>query len=296
MKQKKNRLVEFISKRKTRQQLYIIYVIAVFLPITVIGSILLTNTSRLLTNYHEDLLESDNLRVKTILFEITTQIYNISEEISFEDSLQELLVSEEKKAEGSPAYSYTTIDNYISTHAEIDDITVYTDNPNAAGYMHFAKADEAVQETEWYRKAANQATAFWVPMESVDKYGNSYWNLALVRKVTVIGSDYQAVLVIRISDNYLQTRIHSNEYRIMVSADNKQIFFHSERTHYGEEQKIYIDYTDDYYQYLGPVWEDAERLFTKISALSLYQTESKVYIVTMNETAYGEIRTILRNA
>lgn len=292
MKQKKNRLVEFISKRKTRQQLYIIYVIAVFFPIAVIGSFLLANTSRLLTNYHKDLLESDNLRVKTILFEITTQIYNISEEISFEDSLQEILVSEEKKAEGGSAYSYTTIDNYISTHAEIKDITVYTDNSNAAGYMHFAEADEAVQGTEWYQKAVKQATAFWIPMETLDKYGNSYWNLALVRKVTVIGSDYQAVLVISISDNYLQTRIHSNEYRIMVSADNKQIFFNSERTHYGEEQSIYIDYTDNYYQYLGPVWEDAERLFTKISALSLYQTESKVYIVTMNETAYGDIQTI----
>ncbi|MGN1147877.1 MAG: sensor histidine kinase [Lachnospiraceae bacterium] len=293
MKPKRNRLLELISKRKIRQQLYMIYVIAVFFPIAIIGSFLLGTASRLLTNYYKDLLESDNLRVKTILFEITTQIYNISEEISFEDSLQEILGSGERKTEENSAYSYTTIDNYISTHAEIEDITVYTDNPNAAGYMHFEKADEAVQSTEWYERATGQVSAFWIPMEKKDKYGNSYWNLALVRKITVMGSDYQAVLVIQISDNYLQTRIRSNEYRITVSADNKRIFYNSARTGYGEEQTIYIDYTDDYYQYLGPVWENANKLFTKISTLHLYQTDSRIYITTMNETAYGDIQMIL---
>lgn len=293
MKPKRNRLLELISKRKIRQQLYMIYVIAVFFPIAIIGSFLLGTASRLLTNYYEDLLESDNLRVKTILFEITTQIYNISEEISFEDSLQEILGAEEKRTDENSAYSYTTIDNYISTHAEIDDITVYTDNPNAAGYMHFEKADETVQNAEWYKRATGQVSAFWIPMEKTDKYGNSYWNLALVRKITVIGGDYQAVLVIQISDNYLQTRIRSNEYRITVSADNERIFYNSARTGYGEKQSIYIDYGDDYYQYLGPVWENASKLFTKISTLHLYQTESRIYIVTMNESAYGDIQMIL---
>lgn len=293
MKQKKNRLWELISKRKIRQQLYLIYIIAVFFPIAVIGSFLLGNTARLLTNYHEDLLESDNLRVKTILFEITAQIYNISEEISFEDSLQEILISGERQEEGNPAYSYTTIDNYISTHAEIEDITVYTDNASAAGYMHFAEADETVKSTDWYQKATGQSGAFWIPMEKVDKYGNSYWNLALVRKITVIGSDYQAVLVIQISDNYLQTRIRSKEYRITVSADNKKIFYNSSREKYGEEQNIYIDYTDDYYQYLGPVWENADKLFAKISTLQLYQTDSKIHIATLNETAYRDINSII---
>lgn len=293
MKQKRNRLWELISKRKIRQQLYLIYVIAIFFPIAVIGSFLLGNTARLLSNYHEDLLESDNLRVKTALFEITAQIYNISEEISFEDSLQEILISGGKQPEGGAAYSYTTIDNYISTHAEIEDITVYTDNVSAAGYVHFEEADETVKNADWYQKAVGQPGAFWIPMERVDKYGNSYWSLALVRKITVIGSDYQAVLVIEISDNYLQSRIRSNKYRIEVSSDNGRICFNSSREKYGEKQPIYIDYTDDYYQYLGPVWENADKLFTKLSTLKLYQTDSRIYIATISETAYRDINSII---
>lgn len=293
MKQKRNRLLELMSNRKIGQQLYMIYVLAVFFPIAVIGSFLLVNTSKLLTNYYRNLLESDNLRVKTILFELTTQVYNISESISFEDSLQKILSDADGSGGENIAYSYTTIDNYISNHAEIEDITVYTDNPVAAGYMHFAGVDDEIRETEWYRRATSQVGVFWVPMEKRDRYGNSYWNLALVRKITVIGSEYQAVLVIQLSDNYLQTRIRSSEYRIMASADDGRIFYSSTRMGYGEEQSIYINYDDSYYEYLGPVWEDANRLFTKISTLHLYQSDSRVYIVTMHETAYYDIRNII---
>ena len=59
-----------VYKRQT------IYFAALFLPIMIIGIFLLINTYTLLSNYHRDLLEADNLRVKTILFEMTTQVYN----------------------------------------------------------------------------------------------------------------------------------------------------------------------------------------------------------------------------
>lgn len=284
---------ERISKRKIRQQLYMIYIIAVCFPIAIIGFFLLENTSKLLMNYHQDLLVSDSMRVRTILFEITTQIYNISETIAFEDTLQEVLSSQEKGAAREAAYSYATLNNYISSHAEIEDIIIYTDNADAAGYMHFAYADSEIQKQVWYQKAVGQAGTFWIPMEKKDQYDNSYWNLALVRRITVIGSDYQAVLVIMISDNYLQTRLRSNEYRITVSADNRKIFYNSTRMDYGEIQPFYIDYADEYYQYLGPVWEQANKFLANISTLHLYQTDSKIYIATVSESAYGDMNAII---
>lgn len=293
MNTKKNRLLDFMSKRKIRQQLSVIYIVAVVLPITVIGSFLLGNTGHLLTNYYKNLLESDNLRVKTILFEITTQVYNMSENISFEDSLQHILSAETQNMPGQGAYAYTTIDNYVSTHAEIDDITIYTDNPIAAEGMHFSLSDEEVKKTTWYQRAMLQAGAFWVPMEKYDKYGNSYWNLALVRKVTVMSGGYEAVLVITISDNYLQTRIGSNEYEITASADDGTIVYDSTRKHYGEKQRMDINYHDNYYEYLGPVWYGAKSYFTKLTTLNLYQTNSKVYVVTMHASAYKDILSIL---
>lgn len=293
MKRKRNRLLELMSNRKIGQQLYLIYMIAVFFPIAVIGSFLLFYTSRLLTDYYQSLLESDNLRVKTILFELTTQVYNISETISFEESLQNILTDSDSDVSEDLTDFYEVIDNYVSSHAEIEDITIYTDNPEAADYMHFALADSSVTGSRWYYKAVSQVGAFWMPLQRVDKYGNAYWSLALVRRIPVIDSDCHAALVIRLSDNYLQTRIRSGEYRITLSGDDGRIFYSSSRMGYGEKQPIYINYEDTYYDYLGPVWEDANKLFTKISTLHLYQSDNRIYVVTMHETAYRDIQRII---
>ena len=116
--------LRFFRKVKIRKQLYVIYFMAVFMPITVIGTFLLISTSKLLTNYHRDLLKSDNVRMKTTLFEITTQIYNISEELAFDESIQDVI---------SGAYSSRSdmagrvsevgiIDNYEYNYAEIENI------------------------------------------------------------------------------------------------------------------------------------------------------------------------------
>lgn len=293
MKQIRNRLLEFFSKRKIRQQLYMIYIVAVLLPIVVIGSFLIGNTGKLLTEYYENLLESDNLRVKTILFEITSQVYNISETIIFEDSLQEILSLKGEPEDQNYAYSYTTLNNYISNHAEIEDIVIYTDNPYAAKYMHFEKTDEEIRSRTWYRKATEQAGAFWMPVKDVDKYGNEYWNLALIRRITVMNSEEQAVLVMKLSDNYLQTRISSNEYRIHALCEEGPVFYDSSREHYGEEETIYIDRTNDYYQYTGMVWQGTKKVFTKVSTLRLYQSKSKIYIITMHDEAYSDIQKII---
>lgn len=285
----------FLRKMKIKQQLYFIYFIAVFLPITIIGSFLLINTSNLLSSYHRDLLKSDNLRVKTILFEITTQIYNISEELAFDESVRNVISGNYYIRSNlvQKASTVTVLDNYEYNYAEIEEIEIYTDNPTFMDYKQFYKADEAIQETEWFQKAINQSSVFWVPMMSVDKYGNEYWNLCLVRKIPMINSNYNGVLVIKISDNYLKTRINSQEYAAMVSVDRSPVFFSSDRQAYGTRQKTDINYEEDYYQYAGNLEVNGTTCFVEVSTLNMYQSDSKVYICTMNDQAYGNIRNII---
>lgn len=289
------RKFEIFKSAKIKQQLYFIYFVAIFLPITIIGTFLLTNTSKLLTNYHRDLLESDNLRVKTILFEITTQVYNISEEIAFDEPLRDFL-----------AYSFyiranmvqraseiTIIDNYSNNYAEIDGIEVYTDSPTAMDYKQFYKATDEVKESEWFQKASNQSSVFWYPMVSTDKHGNEYWNLCLVRKIPLRNVKYHAVLVIKVSDNYLKTRINSQEYAAMVSLDEQPIFYSSDRSLYGTNQPIEINYDEPYFEYAGTMKRNGVNSFVELTTLHTYQSDSNIYICTMNDQAYSSIRNII---
>ncbi len=285
----------FLRNANIKQQLYTIYVLAIFIPITLIGSFLLVNTSRLLMNYHRDLLESDNLRVKTILFEITTQLYNLSEEISFDNTIQDIL-----SQSGMPKLEQLNVidrnpvlENYVYTHSEIEEIMVYTDNPNVVDYKQYYYADEEIQGTDWYEQALQTASVFWTEMESFDRYQNSYWNLCLIRRIPMVQSDYHAVLVIRLSDNYLKTRVNSNEYQTYISADRGKIFYSSDKKASGEEQFVDIDYTDRYFQYAGDKTIDGKNCFVQVSTLSLYQSDTKLYISTWSESSYESINRII---
>ena len=185
------------------------------------------------------------------------------------------------------------VDNNAQNHAEIEGIEIYTDNPTFTDYKQFYKADEDIQKSDWYQKAISQSSVFWISMTTTDKYGNEYWNLSLVRRIPLTDAEYNAVLVIKISDNYLRTRINSQEYAAMISVNEGEVFFNSDRSQYGIKQKVSIDYDENYYQYTGTKKINGVTYFVDVSTLNLYQSDSRLYICTMNDQGYVSIKRIL---
>lgn len=292
---RKHEFFGFLRKSGIRRQLYIVYILAVFLPVILIGIFLVGNTYQLLTDYHRDLLESDNLRVRTILFEITTQAYNISEELSFNEEVLSMLKgkypSEEAFVEMVNAHA-SIVDNYMYHYTEIGQIDIYCDNPDIYTYKQYQGVDE-VAETDWYQRAVSQNSVFWKEMKNVDEHGNQYWSLCLVRQIPRVNSDYNAVLVIRISDNYLKTRIRSQEYRNSASVDKGVVFYASDREDYGATQLIDIDYDENYFQYIGSKKIKNHTCFVGVPTLRLHQSDSRIYICTVNDKSYDNIRSII---
>lgn len=293
-------LQKTFNRLKIKKQLYLIYTLAILLPIIVIGTFLIGNTSKLLINYHRDLIESDNLRIKTIFFEITSQIYNISEEISFDTRLTDMLTTNHDNPEAflARSYEYTTTENYIKNYAEIEEIKIYTNNPTVLSSKQIVPESEEVAATQWYQKAISQSSVIWTPVEIQDKYGNHYWNLCLVRKIPLTDSDYHAVLMIKISDNYLRSRMDTNNYHTLASLDEGIVFYSSQHELYGEEQIIPIDYNETYYQYTGPFFSDALndahlKYLVSVTTLPVYRSSSRIYVCNMNQYAYHNINNII---
>ncbi|WP_066716630.1 hypothetical protein [Clostridium sp. Marseille-P299] len=76
---------------RVKKQLYFIYFSAIFIPILIIGTFLLANTLNLLLTHYKNQAEADNVRVKSIMFDITTTVYNISDDLFKDKNLQDLL-------------------------------------------------------------------------------------------------------------------------------------------------------------------------------------------------------------
>lgn len=292
MKKLLRRFYKRLSKYKIQKQLNTIYIIAILIPIITLGTFLMVTTYRLLTNYHSKVIESDNLRVKTLLFDMTSQIYSISEDMVFQDDLQYLLADRGQSAEQmrSAVQQFTGFDNFKTNYAEIEDIRIYIDNDNACDFQQFAKVSDEIRETEWYQKAASQYSVFWYTMKDNDGKDHKF---SLVRKIPLTRAGYDAVLVLTISNNYLKNRIDTNDFLTFISIDDTEIFYGTKSNYLGESQPVDIDYSASYYYYIGPENIDGKKSMTIVSSMTLYQTDSKLYVTTVNTQAYSNTNLIL---
>lgn len=277
-----------------RQQLYTLYFVAIFLPIALIGTFLLVNSSRILTDYHHDLLASDNKRVKTILFEITNQVYKVSRDISVNRDIQDILTKRHESERDfiERVNELLILEQYEVHYVDVEVIEIYTDNPTISEYKQFIPVNGAIAASDWYQKALNQSSGFWLSMVTEDRFGNQYWNLSLIQRIPLVRSGGNAVLILKISDNYLKTRIDSEMYTTALSVDDNLVFFSNNREDYGKEQKIEIDLTADNFTFQGGVTIDGIRYIAEVSTQKMIHSDSKVYITILDNEAYRNIRNV----
>lgn len=283
-----------LKNTKIRGQMYIIYILALLLPLSILG-ITLTYTARnLLNNHYMELLESDNWRVKSLLTEITTQTYKLSEEICFDSEQKNLLQREYINSQDfmNTVNESNKLDSIVYAYSEIENIHIYTNNPTIKNYKQYRSVTEDVMETDWYQKAIQTTGAFWVSIGLEGDYSNSDSNLCLVRRINLPDGKYSAVAVIRISDKYIRSRVDSNIIDA-VSVDEYGIVYSSKKSWYGKEQFVDIDYADGYFSYSGTVEEEGTKYFATVSTAHLYMTSSKMHVCTLNSSGFREIDNIL---
>jgi two-component system sensor histidine kinase YesM len=266
-----------------------------FLPMACIGAFLVLNTQRLLINYHQDLNEANNFRVKTIMLEITNQIYTLSENIVFDDTLQNILSTEysSQREFKTVVAEYNELTDYKNNYTEIESIEVYSDNPTVSNFKQIKKVDETVEAADWYKKAINQSSVFWASIQRKDDYGNTYYNLCLVRQMHLSDENSKAVLIIKINENYLKSQLFNSDFELLLYVDNGGIFFCSDRLWYDVSDMIYINYNTKYYEYSNQIIIQDKKYMTIVSTQELYNTDNRIYVCNMDNSAYDNIYQIL---
>lgn len=283
------------GKTKIRRQMHVVYFIALLIPLFIVGMLLISYLNSMLTEHYLEVLEADNRRVKTLLSEITTQAYNISEEVCFDRTLKNILTKEyENSADfASEANAYTNLDTLVYNALEIKDICIYSDNPTLKNYKQFRLVTDEIASSEWYQSGIQTTKAFWAAIEEKSAYGSQTNNMCLVRQITLSDSEYSAVVVIRIKDSYIRSRIDSNSVIDAISIDDKEIVYSSKRNWYGKVSMIDIDYEEPFYRYAGISEADDTQYFVAVSTIHLYMTNSKMYICTLNSDNFADIKSIL---
>lgn len=278
-----------------KKQLNFIYFTALLIPILIIGIFLIVNTRRLLLNHYKDQVEAENIRVKSIMFDVTTTAYNISDEIFADKNLQ-LLLSVRYLTEQDAAKScsnFTKLSNYIYKNTFISSIELYTSNPTIQEYASFKPVTQEIKKTSWYQQAGSRADILWKSLSTFDSWDNTSQQLCLVRRIPIIATKEYAVLVIRISNIYLKNRIRNNSLFTAVSVNQDPAFYSSKRNLPGNYTKLPIDYEQPLFFYSGRLSYDNKAGIANISTLLPFASNDKIYISTLDYDAFGDIADII---
>ncbi|MFU0827422.1 MAG: hypothetical protein ACFWTJ_07795 [Lachnoclostridium sp.] len=280
---------------KVKRQLNFIYFTALLIPILVIGLFLIINTKSLLLNHYQDQVEAENTRVKSVMFDITTNVYNISDEIFADKNLQKLLSTRYSNEEEAikVCINYTKFRNYINKNMFISSIELYTVNPTLHQYGSFKPVTEDILNSSWFRQASSRADILWQSLSNVDSWDNTYQQLCLLRKIPVISTKEYAVLVIRISNIYLKNRIRNDSLFTAVTVNQDPVFYSSDRTLMGRCINLPIDYEKSMFQYTGRLTFENKTGIGNISTLQPFSSNDKIYITVLNFNALDDTSNII---
>ncbi|MBS5932328.1 MAG: sensor histidine kinase [Clostridiales bacterium] len=280
---------------KIKNQLYTVYLLGILIPVTIVGCYLILNTRSLLIKHHTAQINSDNIRVRSIILDVTTSVKNIADEVFSDNQLQEILsTTYESKQEANAAIgNYDKFKKYLSRYAEIASITIYTMNDTIQDYTNFKKITPEIQRTEWYKEASNTARYLWHTRTVTDSKGiNPANELTFSYRIPVTQRGDYALLVMSISNNYLKSRINNNTFKTIITV-NKDFIFYGNEKRLTETLALPIDYDQKYFTYSGSAFYNEEEALVELSTLVPIQSQDKLYIVTIDTEALKDTKQII---
>ena len=291
----RTRIQYIFSRPKVQQQLVMIFVLVLIIPVSLCG-ILLYQSHKSLTRHYREQTESDNLRVKSILFDVTTNLYNVSQTIANDSALPELLTTEYSSSlEAQKAIDqYDTVSGILNRDTSIYSLDIYALNDTIGDYNNFHTATSEIQNTDWFCEASNNASAFWHTEKRTDKFDTEYWNLTLYRRITLPQAHTFAVLVVTVSDNYMRNRIDNTQMKSILTVNQDPVFYSSSRTYQGTDMPADIDYNAGFYSSSGAMELFGHKYLASVSTIVPLNTDDKMYILTYNPGAIEDVNAVVR--
>lgn len=281
------------SKIKIKTQMYIIFIPFLVIPVAFIGLFLTLYFAKALYQQTYSQLESDNLRVKSILLDCTLNIFNMSEDFINDKALLSMLTEKapEETEFSSRINAYDRFDTYMKNNTALAAITVYTTNTSLPESIYIKHATTAVKE-EWFSKVSIPSSSAWINYTPENKE-KSLLQLTFIRSFPIVDSTKPtndgAILVVTISTNYLKNRIQNNKLFTAVSLNKDEIFFSTTRSVQGEKQQVPIDFEEKYSTSKGSLKYQGNKVLGYISSLPAYRSKDIYYITTLDLEAYNSI-------
>lgn len=283
----------FFSKIKVQKQLYVIYLIAILIPVSIIGSYLVYNSRSLLLDHYEEVAYADNLRAKSLLLDITSNIYNHANTLASDDALIDILSADyhlepEKTLQ---LKNYAGFQNIMSQDISIQQIHVYTYNDTIPENAQIHHISDEIRKQGWFARASASVSPFWSSTTVLDDFGNDVVSLCLYSRIFLPKQKSYAILNMTLSNNHLKNRIESSSLYTVMWLSEEGIFYRSSRN--DPQYDLVASYApnaNDFY--VGPVVLEGEKMIGCVSTFLASYSRNLFYVASVNNSGYAYIQNI----
>lgn len=292
MKSEQRRL-HYFSRLNVGKQLRNLYVLAIILPILVIGSIVYTFSYRQLTQNYEHLTAMKGRQVQSVLVSSFLYLEDMYNTLVSDEELRMLLSEDYSCAkEVQQAISrYDGFEHLLNNTASLTQLQLYVDPSflkSAKPYSYFSPLTESVKQTTWYQQASRTSGNFWHSSLREGKYGVSYWELNYYCHIPIPKTGSYAILVLTVSNDYLRNLIQKDTYNVYISVNSDPVFFSSDRSYGGKALPVSPKQISPK-QTTGKLDLNGETAIGSTCSLTPYNTEDKINILVTSPNAMHDI-------
>ena len=276
-----------------KNQILRIFLLTCIIPVLVLGIISIAYIRKQMNEHYESLITADGIRVNSVLFDITTTIYNTSQTLIDNRQCTTIFGSDEISSSDILDLEAlnASLESVFNTTAAVSSIHIYTNNPNIPEETYISSLT-SYDGFEWYQKIGSRWNC-WTELTVYNIIGDPHQEMSFVRRIGVSSSEYSAYLVIRLDSNNLRNRLEQSDHKICVSIDGDAIIYASDLSRLQEEMLFPADFTGAFYKYTGALSIDGSDYLTNYVTFRPYKTDNLIFIQIIDEEAYGIIRRML---
>lgn len=286
--------IDFFTKQNVRQQLLTIFIFAIMIPIILVGSIMFFFSNRQQIKSYQYLVQSDALRVRSILLTTTLPFYDIYNSLAQDEELNTLLTTNYTSDEEvlTACNQYRRLQQLLSANASISTIKIYTKPQmlrSLSDQQFFFPITKEVESQDWYAKATSTSGNFWKSSLRKDRLLNSYWELSYYCHIPLPQTGSYAILVMTVSNNHLRSLIKDGGSHVYIAVNEDPVFYSTIRSQEGQSFPVGIDYTAPYYSETGKRKLEGSNALACVTSLKPYRTDDMIYILSADMNAISNI-------
>lgn len=267
------------------------YFLSVAIPVTVVGGYMVFHARTLLKEHHEEQAYSDNLRVKSLLLDLTTNIYHYSTILAADKELISLLSARHSALEARRTLeAYSGFETLLSQDVSVTEVDVYTWNTSLPEGKYIHPITEELENTSWFQKAAASYSSFWTVETLTDRRQNQITELHFHKRIFLPKQNSYAILRLTVSNNHLKNRIENNGLSTVIWLNDNDFFYYTTEDYRKEALAAYHPGKNDYY--LGEIDLDGQNVIGCIAPFQPVYTNDVFFIASLNYDANFNISRI----